>query len=72
MFNENVEHDRQTLEGMKTKMIMQVHDELVFEVPKEELEQVKKVVLNSMELKDQPLNVPLDVDINCGVSWKEI
>lgn len=60
------------LEGMKTKMIMQVHDELVFEVPKEELEQVKKVVLNSMELKDQPLNVPLDVDINCGVSWKEI
>ena len=60
------------LEGMKTKMIMQVHDELVFEVQKEELEQVKKVVLNSMELKDQPLNVTLDIDINCGVSWKEI
>lgn len=60
------------LEGMKTKMIMQVHDELVFEVPKEELEQVKKIVLNSMELKDQPLHVPLDVDINCGISWKEI
>ena len=57
--------------GMKTKMIMQVHDELVFEVPKDELEQLKSIILDCMALKDQKLNVPLDVDINYGTSWKE-
>ena len=57
--------------GMKTKMIMQVHDELVFEVPKEELEQLKSIILDCMALKDQNLKVPLDVDINYGSSWKE-
>ena len=56
---------------MKTKMIMQVHDELVFEVPKDELEQLKSIILDCMALKDQKLNVPLDVDINYGTSWKE-
>ncbi len=54
----------------KTKMIMQVHDELIFEVPKEELEDIKSLVLKAMEL-GQPLKVPLDVDINYGSSWKE-
>ena len=54
----------------KTKMIMQVHDELIFEVPKEELDGIKTLVLDAMEL-NQPLKVPLDVDINCGISWKE-
>ena len=56
--------------NLKTKMIMQVHDELIFELPKEELEEVKELVLKCMEL-NQPLNVPLDVDINYGKSWKE-
>lgn len=56
--------------NLKTKMIMQVHDELVFEVPKDELETVKELVLKCMEL-NQPLKVPLDVDINCGSSWRE-
>ena len=56
---------------MKTKMIMQVHDELVFEVPKDELEQLKEIIQDCMALKDQNLKVPLDVDINYGSSWKE-
>lgn len=56
---------------MKTKMIMQVHDELVFEVPKDELEQLKSIILDCMALKDQNLKIPLDVDINYGTSWKE-
>ncbi len=56
--------------GLKAKMIMQVHDELVFELPKEELEELKELVLNAMEL-GQPLRVPLEVDINYGYSWKE-
>ena len=66
-----IEVDRLLTEGdFRTKMIMQVHDELIFEVPKEELEDVKTIVLKAMEL-GQPLRVPLDVDINCGVTWKE-
>ena len=52
-------------------MIMQVHDELVVEVYKPELEQVKEFVKEAMEL-GQPLSVPLVVDINAGESWKEI
>ena len=56
--------------NLKTKMIMQVHDELIFELPKEELEEVKELVLKCMEL-NQPLRVPLEVDINYGSSWKE-
>ncbi len=59
------------ISDMKTKMIMQVHDELVFEVPKDELEQLKAIILDCMALKDQNLKVPLDVDINYGTSWKE-
>lgn len=59
------------IDKMKTKMIMQVHDELVFEVPKNELEQLKSIILDCMALKDQNLKVPLDVDINYGSSWKE-
>ena len=58
------------LEGLKTKMVLQVHDELVFEVPKTELETVKEIAVRCMEL-DQPLKVPLIVDVNYGPSWKE-
>ena len=66
-----IEVDKQLKEkNLKTKMIMQVHDELVFEVPKEELETLKVLVLDAMGLK-QPLKVPLEIDINCGTSWKE-
>lgn len=56
--------------NLKSKLIIQVHDELVVEVEKSELELVKSLVLASMEL-EQPLRVPLLVDINVGESWKE-
>ena len=66
-----IEVDKQlSNQNLKTKMIMQVHDELVFEVPQEELETVKSLVKNAMEL-NQPLKVPLEVDLNYGSSWKE-
>ncbi|MBR6127376.1 DNA polymerase I [bacterium] len=66
-----IEVDRQISEKSPgTKMIMQVHDELVFEVPNEELDVVKQLVLDAMSL-NQPLKVPLVIDINCGKSWKE-
>ena len=58
------------IEGLKSKMIMQVHDELIFEVSKDELEDIKSIVLKCMEL-DQPLKVPLVVDVNYGPSWRE-
>ncbi len=66
-----IDVDKLLTEGnYKTKMIMQVHDELIFEVPKDELENVKSLVLKAMEL-EQPLKVPLIVDVNFGTSWKE-
>lgn len=56
--------------GLKSKMILQVHDELVLEVHKSELETVKAMVVKSMEL-NQPLSVPLKVDVNVAENWKE-
>ncbi len=56
--------------NLKSRLIMQVHDELVVEVLKSELDDVKRLILESMEL-NQPLRVPLVVDINAGESWKE-
>lgn len=56
--------------SLKSKMVMQVHDELVFEVEKDELEQVKNIVAFEMQ-NVAKLKVPLPVDINWGDSWKE-
>lgn len=56
--------------NLKSKMILQVHDELVVEVEKNELDLVKKLIKESMEL-NQPLEVPLIIDINTGDTWKE-
>lgn len=55
---------------VKSKMIMQVHDELIIDVAAGELDLVKKLTLEAMEL-NQPLLVPLVVDISCGKSWLE-
>lgn len=52
------------------KMVLQVHDELVFEVRKSEVERIKNTVRKIMSSALQ-LSVPLDVDINEGVSWFE-
>lgn len=55
---------------LKSKPVIQVHDELVVEVYKPELEIVKSLIKEAMEL-NQPLSVPLVVDIYSGESWKE-
>lgn len=66
-----IELDKKLKENnMKSKMIMQVHDELIVEVVAGELEQVKKLTVEAMELK-QPLLVPLVVDVSVGKSWLE-
>ena len=56
--------------GLKSKMLIQVHDELVFNVLKEELEEVKKIVRDIME-NTFKLSVPLKVDIEYGNNWYE-
>ena len=55
---------------MKTKLILQVHDELVFEAPKNEIEQAKKIIIDNME-NAYKLEVPLTVDIGVGENWLE-
>lgn len=57
-------------EGMKSRLIMQVHDELVFEVPEEERLQMEMLVSREME-HAIPLKVPLKVEVNCGKNWSE-
>jgi DNA polymerase I len=53
---------------MKSKMILQVHDELVFDVLKEELQDLKPIIIQNM--KDAiKLNVPIEVDMNTGQNW---
>ena len=53
---------------LKSKMILQIHDELIFNVITEELEEVKKIVKDKME-NVYKLNVPLVVDIEEGKNW---
>ena len=49
-------------------MLLQVHDELIFEVPNEELESIKELVRNIME-GIYKLSVPLKVEIEYGKDW---
>lgn len=55
---------------LKTKMIMQVHDELVFEVPEEEMEMASRMVREEMESVTE-LSVPLRVSLGSGKNWAE-
>ena len=57
-------------EGLKAKMILQVHDELNFSVPPEEKERVQQIVLEEME-KACPMQVPLKADCGWGKNWLE-
>jgi DNA polymerase-1 len=56
--------------NLHTRMILQVHDELVFDVYKPELEQVKEIVIREME-NAYPLSIPLVVDTGTGTNWLE-
>jgi DNA polymerase-1 len=56
--------------GLKAKMLMQVHDELNFTIPKNELETVKSLVISEME-NAYKLHVPLIVDCGTGENWLE-
>ena len=54
--------------NFESTMILQIHDELIFDVKKEEEEKLKELVKNVME-NCYKLNVPLKVEINTGINW---
>jgi DNA polymerase-1 len=55
---------------MKTRMLLQVHDELVFEVPVEELDRARAIIKDRMEGVEK-LNVPIKVEMKIGKNWYE-
>jgi DNA polymerase-1 len=65
-------HKRLQHELPRTKMILQVHDELIFEVPETELDRAKRLVQGEMEGvgKQLELSVPLKVDMGTGKNWR--
>ncbi len=65
----NLHHDLKE-KRMKTRMILQVHDELVFEVPVEELERAKVLIKDRMEGVEK-LDVPIKVEMKVGKNWYE-
>jgi DNA polymerase-1 len=56
---------------LKSKMLLQVHDELVFEVPESELKEMRQLVPEMMVNAIQ-LSIPLKVDVKTGRNWGEM
>ncbi len=54
--------------NLRTKMVLQIHDELVFDTPREEVEQVRDIVRREMTTA-LDFGVPLDVGIGVGPDW---
>lgn len=63
-------HERLEREGLKAKLILQVHDELIVECPEREAETVKKLLTEEME-SVASYSVPLTADANVGKSWSD-
>ncbi len=63
-------HIHKLIEGMRTKMLLQVHDELLFESPPEEIAEVSRMVKREMESVIS-LDVPLLVDVGAGPNWRD-
>ncbi|MGB7622234.1 MAG: DNA polymerase I [Terriglobia bacterium] len=67
-----IQIDQQLLsQNLRAKMILQVHDELVFEVPENEIDSLRKLVKRGME-HVYKLRVPLIVDISVGKNWRDV
>jgi DNA polymerase-1 len=60
----------QKLAPMQTRMVLQVHDELIFEAPPEEVDQVRTMVKSEME-SVRKFDVPLVVDVGVGENWRD-
>ncbi|MGI8583400.1 MAG: DNA polymerase I, partial [Chitinophagaceae bacterium] len=65
-------HDEFKRQKFRSKMIMQVHDELVFDAHKEEVETIKPIIINCMQTALQlPNDVPADAEVGAGENWLE-
>ena len=57
----------------KTKMLLQIHDELIFETPKDEAKRISKIIINEMtsvaKSDQHSFSIPLTVDLNTGENW---
>ncbi len=68
-------HERLREEGLRTRMILQVHDDLLFEVPEDEVERARALVKEAMERielpdgREFPFKVPLRVEMGVGANW---
>jgi DNA polymerase I len=62
-------HRRLRVEGFRSRLLLQVHDELVVEAPEDELSRVTRVIRETME-NVHPMAVPLKVDVKEGRSWE--
>jgi len=63
-------HEALKKENLKTKMIMQVHDELLFEAPKDEVEKASEIIKREMEAAAD-LDAPLVVEVGAGDNWMD-
>ena len=63
-------HRRLQKENLRSRMLLQVHDELVFEAPEEELFALEKLVREEMSSAIK-LDVPIKVDVGVGENWLE-
>jgi len=63
-------HDRLQEEGLNSRLILQVHDELLVEARLEEVEQVEQILTEEMQQAAE-LKVPLEIDMHRGNNWYE-
>ncbi len=63
-------HRRLRDEGLQARLVLQIHDELLFEVPEGELSRVEAIVREEMT-GAYPLDPPLEIDIGVGDNWLE-
>ena len=64
-------HRRMEEEALKSRMLLQVHDELVFEVPMEEVETLQELIYQEMPAA-MDLSVPLNVDVKKAYTWGDL
>lgn len=64
-------HQRLHAENLRARMILTVHDEIILDVPQAELDEVRRVVVETMK-GALPLNVPIEVDTQSGSSWGDL
>ena len=57
--------------GLRSKMLIQVHDELIFESPTKEVDQICSILYEKMP-NAVKLSVPLDIEIKSGVNWNDM